>query len=600
LLLIVLAGALWVSAAAHVDLRQMNDFGLASVLSARMWIALGILCMAMIVALLDRKPPHWILALNVLALSFCYFGLSSWLYSVPRGAIAFRHAGITDTLINAGSIDRSIDAYFDWPGFFTMAATVSKVAGLSDPLALARWAPLAVNLLCIPPVLLLTGALTKDRRHLWLTVWLFCALNWINQDYFAPQSFGYLLYLCVIALLATAFRPLRGLALTRHFGPVSWLDRLSRGNENDLSTTPTPDQGRPAALLLVLLLCATLVPSHQLTPFALLTVVTAFVLVRRCTLLSLPFLLLILIVLWDGYVALPYISGHAHAIFGSVGDVQSAASANIANRVAGSPEHLDVVRVRLLVTLLAWGLAAIASLVQWRRRRVDRTTLVLAWSPLLLVGAQPYGGEMLLRVFWFALPGTALLISSLVLPAPRTVGRRLGVRTAAPTSRRRWVAQTAWWGGFAVLLAALFAGSFVSRYGNERMDQFTRAELQGTRAMYAMTPPHALIVAGAGSFPWKYEAYADHKYLELSRSWVPGDLSATAHLVAERMRTYPDGAVLVITTSQRQEVNMLGILPSHSLGNLAQVLDTSREFRSIYRNPDVQVWQACGAKGATC
>jgi hypothetical protein len=118
--------------------------------------------------------------------------------------------------------------------------------------------------------------------------------------------------------------------------------------------------------------------------------------------------------------------------------------------------------------------------------------------------------------------------------------------------------------------------------------------------MYAMTPRHALIVAGAGSFPWKYEGYANHKYLELSRSWVPGDLSATAHLVAERMRTYPDGAVLVITTSQREEVNMLGILPSHSLGNLAQVLDTSREFRSIYRNPDVQVWQACGAKGATC
>jgi O-antigen/teichoic acid export membrane protein/glycosyltransferase involved in cell wall biosynthesis len=602
-LMLVVAGVLWVTAAAHLDLRRMNDLGLTSVLTARMWIAFGLLCLAMTVALLDRRPPHWILAFNVVVLCACFFGLSSWLYAVPRGAIAFRHAGITQAMIDAGSIDRSIDAYFDWPGFFTLAATVSKAAGFSDPLVLARWAPLVVNLLCIPPLLLLVGSLTQDRRRLWLAVWLFCALDWISQDYFAPQSFGYLLYLCVLAMLVAVFRPTRGKAVPRPGGVVTWFDRFNavhRGREYDLLATPQPHQSRPAAVLLVLLLCAALVPSHQLTPFALLTVVTALVLLRRCSLVSLPFLLLILIVLWDGYVALPYISGHAQAIFGSVGDVQSAASANIASRVVGSADHLVVIRVRLVLTFLVWGLAAVASLIQWRRRRVDRTALALAWSPLLLVLAQPYGGEMLLRVFWFTLPGTALLLASVVLPEPRMVRQRLGVRTATKFSPRRWAVQTVRWSGLGLLLSGLFAASFVARYGNERMDNFTAAELQGSRAMYALAPPHALIVAGAGSFPWKYTGYVDHKYLEVDRSWVPGDLAATAHLVAQRMRAYPGGAVFVITTSQREEVNLLGTLPARSLEGLTRALDLSREFQTIYRNRDVQIWQACGAKEATC
>jgi O-antigen/teichoic acid export membrane protein/glycosyltransferase involved in cell wall biosynthesis len=602
-LMVVVAVALWVTAAAHIDLRQMNDLGLASVLSARMWIAFGLLCAAMTVALLDRRPPHWILAVNVVVLCACLFGLSSWLYAVPRGAIAFRHAGITGAMIDAGSIDRSIDAYFDWPGFFTLAATVIKAAGFSDPLVLARWAPLVVNLLCIPPLLLLVGSLTQDRRRLWLAVWLACALNWISQDYFAPQSYAFLLYLCVLALLVAVFRPTKGKAVLRPGGVVTWFDRFNaahRGREYDLLATPQPHQSRPAAVLLVLLLCAALVPSHQLTPFALLTVATALVLLRRCSLVSLPFLLLILIVLWDGYVALPYISGHAQAIFGSVGDVQSAASANIANRVVGSADHLAVIRVRLALTFLVWGLAAVASLIQWRRRRVDRTALALAWSPLLLVLAQPYGGEMLLRVFWFTLPGTALLLASVVLPAPRWVRPRVGVRAAATFSRRRWAAQTVRWSGLGLLLSGLLAASIVARYGNERMDNYTAAELQGSRAMYALAPPHALIVAGAGSFPWKFTGYIDHKYLEVDRSWVPGDLAATAHLVAQRMRAYPGGAVLVITTSQREEVNMLGTLPARSLEALTRAVDQSREFQTIYRNRDVQIWQACGAQEATC
>ena len=37
-------------------------------------------------------------------------------------------------------IDPDIDAYFNWPGFFTLLATVLGATGL-DPVAVALWAP---------------------------------------------------------------------------------------------------------------------------------------------------------------------------------------------------------------------------------------------------------------------------------------------------------------------------------------------------------------------------------------------------------------------------------------------------------------------------
>src|SRR4029079_16971722 len=115
----VSAGVLWVTGTGSIDLRGMEAPGVASVLPERMWVALALLAAAAAAALLDRRPPHWLLALNVVVLCGCLFGLSSMVSRVPRGAIVFRHAGITNALVDSGSVDRRIDAYFDWPGFFT-------------------------------------------------------------------------------------------------------------------------------------------------------------------------------------------------------------------------------------------------------------------------------------------------------------------------------------------------------------------------------------------------------------------------------------------------------------------------------------------------
>lgn len=108
--------------------------------------------------------------------------------------------------------------------------------------------------------------------------------------------------------------------------------------------------------------------------------------------------------------------------------------------------------------------------------------------------------------------------------------------------------------------------------------------------MYAMTPSGADIIAGSGSFPWRDQGYVKHKALLLDRLWVPNEQAKTATAVASAMRAAPAGAVLVITSSQEEATDMLGIFPPGALRSFADYVDDSREFRRVYTNSDVRVW----------
>jgi hypothetical protein len=66
------------------------------------------------------------------------------------------------------------------------------------------------------------------------------------------------------------------------------------------------------------------------------------------------------------------------------------------------------------------------------------------------------------------------------------------------------------------------------------------------------------------------------------------------------MRAAAGGAVLVITSSQEEATDMLGTFPTGALRDFAGYIDDSRDFRRVYSNSDVRVWQACGGKGSTC
>lgn len=138
----------------------------------------------------------WLVVVLVLVL----FGTAAFVTDVPRGEVAFRHLGIADALSSSQGIDPDIDAYFNWPGFFALLATVLRATGL-DPVTVALWAPVLNMGLWLAALGVLTRYLTSDPRKRWLVLWIFCLGNWQDQDYLSPQAFGFFLYLVVIALV---------------------------------------------------------------------------------------------------------------------------------------------------------------------------------------------------------------------------------------------------------------------------------------------------------------------------------------------------------------------------------------------------------------
>ena len=98
-----------------------------------------------------------------------------------------------------------------------------------------------------------------------------------------------------------------------------------------------------------------------------------------------------------------------------------------------------------VLSLLMWLLALIGA---WRRRRSGRTVLALValtFSPALVLAAQAYGNEGVLRVYLFSLPWAAALAAAALEPRSPTLSRisaqlrgmRPGASAAANPDRGR-------------------------------------------------------------------------------------------------------------------------------------------------------------------
>jgi hypothetical protein len=412
----VAAVALWAWSVPGIQLRAMNDLGLVSVLPWPTWLAFALLTLGFIICWQRADQTTWLLLVHVLLLIVMLYGLPALASHEPSGPVVYRHAGITGDLTQNRVVDPKIDAYFNWPGFFMGLGTLVKLAGVPSALSFATWAPVAFNLLYLLPLLLVARALTRDPRLVWGAVWVFYAANWINQDYLAPQAFAYLLYLTIMGLLLTYFRP-SGTDLERG-------GRLLRRFRQVLRVRPAEAQGPPVsrstvALILgiVTLLYAVLVASHQLTPFAILIGVLALVALGECTARGLPLLMGVILTLWVTFVARGYLAGHFGHLVSGVGNVTGATSADLTARISGSHLHLLVIRERLLLSGGLWLLALFGGIRRFRNGHADHAAAALALSPLLLFPLQAYGGEMLLRIYFFMLPFVAFFATAAFLPA---------------------------------------------------------------------------------------------------------------------------------------------------------------------------------------
>jgi hypothetical protein len=404
LAVLAVAGVLWWWATRVVNLDRAQEMGVLQAAPWQYWTALVlVLCVAAFA--LHRPATDTVLAgaaaVTLIVVAYLFVSVAD---GSPVGPTGFIHTGFSEAIVRVGFLPEAVDARFSWAGFFTATAALAGVGGLPDTSGLMLWHPLVITLALLPPMYTLGRAITGDRRPAWLGIFVLICANWVQQDYFSPQSVAFVIYLNIVALLVTEMRE-------------SPIPALSGSIWSRLVTAPRRTPGRPtgcsgrrflAVELLLLALAAGIVVGHQLTPVALVAALTMLAvagLTRRRTLwLGVG----VLFTAWFAFGATDWWTGHLSELWRGVGEVGQATRSGVVGRVRGQPTY-----ARLQLVRIGWtGLVSLTALVGWLLLRKDplRPTLaILVIAPAGLAVGNAYGGEVLLRGFLYALPVLAVL-----------------------------------------------------------------------------------------------------------------------------------------------------------------------------------------------
>ncbi|MER5543799.1 lipopolysaccharide biosynthesis protein [Streptomyces sp. NPDC002589] len=554
----------------EADLNRMGGLGLISVLPLPTLVGAGLLVVVFTALLWLRREHRALLLLTLLATVVSLHALPAVIETEPRFPTAWQHLGFIDYIDRTGSAVPDLDARWSWPGFFAVAAFAGRACGITDFTEVIRWWPTAIQLAYLAPMFLLTRSLRASWRAKWTGVWLFVLCGWVGQDYFSPQGFTYLLYLMFVAVLLVWFRPPR----------VIW----TKFRPGEAEVEPT-DRRRRAVLLLVLIgLYVASVPAHQLTPFIMLGVLTALVLLGRSELRGLPLLFGVLVAVWVGFMAEPYWSGHFNDLFGGVGGVGSNVSTSVSGRIqGGSSTHKLVLYTRVL---LAGSVLAFACWGWWRRRfhrYRERSLLVLTFVPFLGFGMQSYGGEMALRVFMFAVPGATLLGALALFP-------RTGVTAKEREKDRVSLAPLA-----ALLAGLLLMGGFlVARWGNEPFERTRPGEVAAMNWVYAHDRPTVRLLwltqdtvnDVTPAMPWGAK---DMERVNYVPTLAPTDPVLVSGLVKALKDAGPH-SYLMINRSQMTYLRLDAGYSATWEPRLIENLDNRQELTKVLVNDDVTVF----------
>jgi hypothetical protein len=574
--LLLSAAALWAVSLGAIDYRHMTDVGLISVLPPSFFIALFLLTISFCLIFRQEQFETPLPLIHLFVLILMLFGTTILVEEVPTYHVAWRHFGISEYFLRTGGLDHYLDAYFNWPTFFILSAFMTKVAGFESAINFARWSSIFFHLLYLGPVFLLLKSATSDKRLVWLGTWFFCIMFWAGNDYFLPQALNYFFYLVILAVLFRWFNVAR---VRPNFLESMWLNPripetikikiLRLVSREDPSGLPGQSGQRVGLLAIIVLVYAVSVSSHMLTPFFTLASVIALVAFYRIAPRGLPILMAVLLLTWISFSAHVFLSGHMDMVTGTLGKISENVNDTVVNRVRGSPGHIFVVQIRIFMTIAIWGLAILGGIRRIRSGYWDLTFGLLTVVPFTLLIFQAYGGEMMLRVYLFSLLPIAFFAAALFFPRP--------------TVEITWRSLVA----IGLLSTGLLGGFLFTRYGNERADYFTKQELEAVRFVYGTAGKGSLLVAASHSLPWRLQDFEKFGYAVVRREVRNGDIGAIAHIMESARDA---GAYLIITRSQKAELEMYYGIEPGELDRLEQEMKDSGRFSVIFENPDATVF----------
>jgi hypothetical protein len=249
---------------------------------------------------------------------------------------------------------------------------------------------------------------------------------------------------------------------------------------------------------------------------------------------------------------------------------------------AGASQHLVSVLGRgAVVVIVLAGIAGFAR--RMRRGSWDASSGVLAVAPVLMLAGGAYGGEIIFRIYLFALPFLALLAGALCYPSPST----------------RRVASAAL---MLVVSAAMLTGFLFGYFGKEEWTHFSLGELRAAELVFAGAQPHTLVVDATPDYPIGFANFENITFVHFSsepRDSIAAIIASPEPELHAWLGEAPYAhAYLIITRSQKAECDALGILPHGELDRIEQALLRSPRFAVVYRDTDAAVFtvRSLGAK----
>jgi hypothetical protein len=571
-----------------------SGLGLVPVLGGWFWAGLAVLLVSFC-WVIGHRAASWPLAgAHLAALVAVLHATPAILYGTLRYSWAWKHIGVTGYIAHHGidfHLGGVLGAYQGWPGFFALNAFLSSGSGLQSALGYASWALVAADLLWLGPVILIARAFTSDRRLVWAAALLFELGNWVGQDYFSPQALAFFLYLTVIAI------------------SLRWLASPRCRPEG---SPPVSRAARYALLACLLPLMLAIASSHQLTPVMLITALALLAVFGKLTPRVLPVAMAaVTAVGWLGYGALPWLKANSYQLFAGLGVPWANTSAHLVGQGA---IPADQALVNWGARFLSVGIGLLALVGYWRQRRRAGRAARRSWNRLALLtiaavpsaGANSYGGEIIFRVFLFALPFLAVAAAAAFFPQPASerggqpglephraahreaqseahrepaswlrrvpgpglsrwldrlphpgVSRWLGrvprpdldrCRSRPPRRRvslPRWARPPAAARATVALMltAVVLAGGYcLGNYGKEAMNYFTPQEVAAAQWLYRTAPRGAQLIAANSNFPWAFVHYDWYTYTFLDTPPALGNAMRRAP-VATMVRLMQPGRV---------------------------------------------------------
>lgn len=588
LALLAIAALLWLAALPDIDPYRMTDIGLVSVLPAPFLLALGVVIFGFCFAVFRTREPGWSPGAFIVLWIVMIHATPTIVFGALRYAWAWKHVGIVDYIQRTGTVDPAIaimPVYHNWPGFFATATLLTQVAGFDSALPIAIWATLFFELAFAAALYLLMRAATADLRLVWLTVWFFSLTNWVGQDYFAPQAIAFFFYLVVIAICLWAFPAVGPLAASPmgrvlvHGRPLrrlaGWLDqRIGNANAEGMALRQTTIPQQRGLLLLAVLLMAGIAITHQLTPALAVIALAALVLSGRCRAYGLPVLMAVFSATWLVTGAADFAAIGLQQILDSLGRTNENINANLIDSSLFTPGFRIISNMARGLTAAVGLLAAVGWLVRLRQGKLNLSLTLLWLAPLGLLAVSSYGGEILFRVYFFALPFMAFFVAALFVPA---IGARRGA----------WRAVAAGLVSGALAVAMLFA-----YYGHDRANFFPPGEQAASDYLTSIAPAGSLIVEASPNYPSRYRRYEEFTYVPLI-AWPRGNVEASMNAYSlediETMmasRAYP-ATYLIFTRRQLEELSIPGL---ESIEAIQREIAASGKFDLIFRNADATIY----------